>query len=102
MEKVGERVVAILDGEKPLIRIFGCGVRVEDEVPTDTENEFSKLMIEQGTKNPCILLDDGKKVFGCECWWGKEVLLAGYKSLGWIVEVVDIEAYRKEKSESVE
>ncbi len=54
-----------------------------------------------GQKNPRIKLDNGKFVYGCECWWGdldtlnkymKEWLKKGYKIIN-----IDIDEHRKKE-----
>lgn len=90
--EVGERVGAILEADDEKVRLFGYGVFAgEEEAPTApfgfTWEEFENLAREQwpkrvfeqrkneGTlrpKNPKIELDDGRVVWGQECWWGPE------------------------------
>lgn len=69
--EVGERVGAILSGNATEVQFLGYGVRLEDEVPPDDVGGFNL-----GIPNPCLLLDNGEKVYGCEVWWGSEELIA--------------------------
>jgi hypothetical protein len=82
--QVGDRVGAVSHTDDTTVYVFGYGVRVEDEVsPSGVIN----------VPNPTILLDNGKKVYGCECWWGPEQAVRA-----WIgdlkVTEVDIEEAR--------
>lgn len=54
------------------VKMFGFGVYVGDEVPTADVGGFGSALHEQGITNPTIRLDNGVKVYGCECWWGAE------------------------------
>lgn len=66
---VGQRVAAIMDASATDVRLFGYGTYVGDEVPPP-EIQFMGMHID--VPNPKIVLDDGKVVWGCECWWGPE------------------------------
>lgn len=83
-----------MDGDDQEVRVYGFGVRVADEIPTGAGG-FGKIIEDLGHKNPCILLDNGKKVYGCECWWGPEEeirsIITGRK-----IVVVDVEKARTE------
>lgn len=73
MKKIGDRVGAILRADKDTVHFFGYGVYVGDEIPHERAVGFLAVAgREAGITNPKILLDDGKDVFGCECWWGSE------------------------------
>ena len=62
MSKIGEKVIAIKniskDGEK--VNIFGYGEYLGEKPCPELK----------GRLNPCIRLDNGKIVWGCQCWWG--------------------------------
>ena len=81
---VGDRVGAI-KGTNPdgSVSFFGWGVYEGDREPLP-ETIFMFLPWKdrgidlEGLTNPCILLDSGERVFGCECWWGSE---AGVQSM---------------------
>ena len=98
MVDVGGRVIAIKSSDDTTVWIFGYGVRVADEVPGSAGGFMGKALVENEIENPCILLDSGKKVYGCECWWGSEKLAQKHIIDKQIVEV-DIEEYRKEIEE---
>ena len=64
--KKGERVGAIRDGDGDTINLYGFGVYEGDQkVPTD-------IAWYEGQINPRIKLDDGRVVWGMQCWWGAE------------------------------
>ena len=75
--------------------IFGCGVYVGDEVPDSTATGNARMMYEEGVANPKIILDSGKVVWGCECWWGPEEQLEE-KTQGREVVEVNIDDSRKQ------
>jgi hypothetical protein len=58
-----------------------------------------------GFPNPLIELDDGKHVWGCECWWGPEdkikAVVAEAESKGAAIVPIDIDAARKEWASSI-
>ena len=53
---------------------------------------------ELGHTNPRIRLDDGKVVYGCECWWATEAkvraMVAEHEARGVPIVAVDIDAAR--------
>ena len=59
--KAGARVGAIRDATDSKVNMFGYGVYDGDIKHPDL-----------GFPNPRITLDDGRIVWGCECWWGPE------------------------------
>lgn len=61
---VGTRVGAIQKSDKEAVYLYGFGVYAGREVPP--ENRGFRI------PNPKIELDNGKVVFGCECYWGPE------------------------------
>jgi len=69
VRKKGERVGAIWSAKEGVVLFFGYGVYVGDEVPPKEVNE---IFNEIGLPNPKIELDNGKVVYGIECWWGSE------------------------------
>ena len=87
--KVGERVIALLDAKDGVVRSFGEGVYAGD---FDLPKEVGGFNF--GQKNPRIDLDNGKVVWGCECWWGpKESVLKRFPS-DWKWVELDIEKER--------
>ena len=65
--QVGARVGAMLGARDKTVRFLGYGVYQGDEVPPENIGGFN-----MGFPNPKIVLDNGKVVWGCECWWGAE------------------------------
>lgn len=57
----GTRVLAITHSEEGKVFVIGSGVYAGEHVHPDI-----------GIPNPRIDLDNGKTVWGCECWWGPE------------------------------
>ena len=65
MNEINARVGAVLKADKTTIHFFGYGKYTGDEIPPEEVRGFNI-----GVPNPKIELDNGKTVFGCECWWG--------------------------------
>jgi len=61
--KVGTRVGAIRSIDDDTAYLFGYGVY---------EGKHLLLLVGTEIRNPRIKLDNGKVVWGCECWWGPE------------------------------
>lgn len=91
MTKIGERVGAILSADGDRVQLLGFGKYVGDEVPGEGIAGFNI-----GIPNPKIVLDSGKVVFGCECWWGTESQIRKQIGSRKIVEV-DIDDARAKK-----
>jgi len=87
--KVGDRVGAICSANATEVRFFGYGVYEGDLEPPFGPLGFTKEEFEQSCRevaeeggatnyihkpytNPCIKLDNGGTVWGCQCWWGPE------------------------------
>lgn len=71
--EINERVGAVASriGNKAVI--FGYGIYEGNKIPdTDDVTFFGQSLKQIGLSNPCILLDSGERVYGCECWWGAE------------------------------
>jgi hypothetical protein len=66
MREKGTRVGAIKSANETTVYLFGYGVYEGDEVPP------TGLMNELGVKNPKIVLDNGKVIWGYQSWWGPE------------------------------
>ncbi|MEW6096234.1 MAG: hypothetical protein AB1567_06885 [bacterium] len=72
MTKVSDRVGCIWGtNENGDVEFLGYGTYVGDEVPIGSVGLFGEICQEQKILNPKIVLDSGKVVWGCECWWGK-------------------------------
>lgn len=61
MAKQGERVGAIRCADSEEVKFYGYGVYEGDTLPPDFP-----------IPNPTIKLDNGKTVYGYECWWAPE------------------------------
>ncbi len=96
--QIGDRVGAIMSANKEEMRIFGYGQYMGEEVPPDNIL-FTGIPHSEATggmTNPKILLDSGKVVWGCECWWGPEdqvkASIAGRKVVEFDIEQERINA----------
>lgn len=84
---VGARVGAILSGDNTEVHLLGFGVYDGEheppfgpmQAPKEEYDAMVKEMKAAGQlpadyawKNPRITLDDGRVVWGCQCWWGPE------------------------------
>jgi len=90
---VGQRCGAILSANQDEVRLLGYGIRVADEVPHGAGG-MAEILVKTGIGNPCILLDNGKKVFGCECWWSSEQRVKEMIGNRKVIEV-DVEEARR-------
>lgn len=71
--QVGERVGAILSANAETVQFLGYGTFQGEVVPDDPAVGFMGVSFQELNRtNPCILLDNGDKVYDCECWWGSE------------------------------
>ena len=66
--EIGERVAAISHTQDNTVYLYGFGVYEGDYIPPKEVGGFNI----SGMPNPRIRLDNGKVVYGCECWWGDE------------------------------
>lgn len=88
MTKIGERVIAISCVKDGIVYYYGEGVYTGDFLLPPEARGFNF-----GQENPRIDLDNGKTVYGCECWWGPiDKVKTNFESLEWVV--VDIEEER--------
>lgn len=112
--KPGDRVGAVLGGNKKRVEVIGFGVyegRLPiGDGPDDPVGGFAEMKHEAAKeypefaaeirKNPRIKLDSGETVWGCECWWGAEEGLkermAQWEKQGTEVVMVSIDAIRAE------
>jgi len=74
MTKPGSRVIAVRNAEGDTVWIYGYGKYVGDEHPPEGTVgcfgiDVGKI---EGYTNPKIELDNGKVVWGCQCWFGPE------------------------------
>lgn len=74
--KVGERVGAILGRDETELQFIGFGTyQGEKPLPPKPDGPvgtIAEAVRAVGMPNPCIALDGGGVVWGCECWWGSE------------------------------
>lgn len=83
MAKEGDRVLAVSHSDHGTLYIFGEGTYMGEMNPGDFSEDnqpvgfFAEVAKDiPNYTNPCIKLDDGSIVWGCECWWG---LLEGFR-----------------------
>ena len=99
MSRVGERVGAIHTTSADEVQLFGFGVYAGREVPCEeAAGWLADMAREMGHDNPKIVLDSGKVVYGCECWFGPEAEVREMIGDRRVVEV-DIDAARAEYRE---
>ena len=94
--KKQERVGAVCSIKNGKMKLFGYGIYEGNKIPeSDDVKFFGNLLKELGILNPCILLDSGERVYGCECWWGCEEKVKDILSRAKKVINVDIDEVRK-------
>jgi hypothetical protein len=76
----GERVFAVESATESEVRLFGRGVYDGEFNPPFASD------VPQFT-NPRITLDDGRVVWGMECWWGAESRLEAFVAGRNVIEV---------------
>ncbi len=96
--KIGQRAGAILsaDTDTDTIQLLGYGVYEGYFIPGEEVGGLASMVRECGHPNPRIKLDNGKEVYGCECWWGPEKTIQKRVAAYSIVEHVDIEKVRRQ------
>lgn len=77
MKNIGERVGAILSANDECVKLLGFGVYVGDFKPDVPCLGIPADELPDGFVNPKIELDDGRVVWGCQCWWGDEDKVCG-------------------------
>jgi len=96
----GERVGVIFGRDGSTVSFLGYGIYEGEEVPHTAVGFLVAGMIQANRKNPKILLDSGKLVWGCECWWGPEdkiiQRLDRWRDEGFEIVDVDIDTLRAE------
>ena len=98
--KQGDRVGAVESATDDTVNFFGWGFYEGDEVPDEQAAGFlAEAAREHGNTNPKILLDSGKVVWGCECWWGSEERVQKMIGDREVVEVDIDEARARAKGE---
>ena len=94
VRKANKRVGAWLSADDEQVHLLGYGVYVGDEVPGPEVGGLGEFVRTLGHTNPKIVLDSGKVVWGCECWWGSEDEMVR-KIAGRRVVDVDIDEVRR-------
>ena len=67
---VGSRIFAISYADAVEVRLYGFGVRLPDALPIDAVGELAQYSRDK--PNPCLKLDNGDILYGCECHWDLE------------------------------
>lgn len=93
-DAIGSRVGAISHVDIATVHFFGYGVYDGDHVPPADLPGWAGMLGEINTPNPRITLDNGKHVYGCECWWGPEDKVRE-RIAGCNIIIVDIDEARK-------
>lgn len=94
------RVVALSHvDDDGIVYSFGEGVYLGDMIPGSVEDMPEPVGLlaalrDSSAPNPCIRLDSGQYVWGCECWWGS-VDRIKKKFQGYKFVAVDIDEHRK-------
>jgi hypothetical protein len=71
MTMIGERVLAVRDGDNENLYVYGEGIYVGDlQPPKGTPTPLGEVddSFPPNWTNPCIRLDSGHIVWGCQCW----------------------------------
>ena len=95
MAKVGERVGAILSADESGVKFLGYGTFEGEFVPPKEVGGLGVFLNELNVPNTKITLDNGKVVWGCECWWAPEAEMK-QKLEGKTIIETDIDVVRLE------
>ena len=68
---VGSRIFAISYADMAEVRLYGFGIRLPDALPLDAAGELAAHSRDK--LNPCLKLDNGDILYGCECHWDLEI-----------------------------
>ena len=101
MTQVGARVGAILSANAEEVRLIGYGTYVGSKIPEEAVGWMAEGLREYGVGNPCIELDSGQVVYGCECWFGPESRIREMIGGRRVIEV-DIDQVRANAMEGAE
>lgn len=71
--KEGTRVTAWSHSTEETVFSYGSGIYMGNKIPPEG---VEYLGTNVKSANPQINLDNGKTVWGCECWWGEEAAYA--------------------------
>jgi len=88
-----------IDDDNKQVEFLGYGELIGYETPDENARGVAPIVRALGQLNPKILLDNGKIVWGCECWWDKESIvkkdIEQFIKEGFVITEVDIEEVRK-------
>jgi len=76
-EPVGTRVKLISHIDEDTVYCLGYGIYEGYKRPCDFPKDqrpgglLGQILVENKHDNPCIKMDDGNYIWGCECWWGE-------------------------------
>lgn len=71
--EIGAKVGAVLSAVDGVVHFLGWEVYGGDVIPEDRGPGYVATSLHNAKlRNPKIILENGKVVYGCECWWGKE------------------------------
>lgn len=96
LRPAGLRVGAISHADDYTVYLFGYGIYQGDIIPPPEDN-VRFLGFPMDRASPCILLDNGKRVYGCECWWASEQRIDA-EIRGRTVKIIDIDEARKKNA----
>lgn len=92
------------NGPQGTLYLFGYGVYEGDFVPKEAVGWMAEANQEVGAVNPRLRLDNGKVVYGCECWWGSEEKVKNIEGMaakaGAAVVILDIDEVRRKFKEA--
>jgi hypothetical protein len=95
IREISTRIGAVLGSRDNVVWFLGYGTYDGDHIPPAEIGGFNC-----GVPNPKLMLDTGKVVWGCECWWGSEAAMRlkveAWEKAGWEVSLVDIDDARRE------
>ncbi len=95
---VSRRVGAVQSCKEGHMKLFGYGDYIGDFLPVEAVGWMAEAARKAGVTNPKIMLDNGKVIYGCECWWGNEDRVKEMVAAAEKVTDIDIEVVRKEYS----
>lgn len=70
---IGSRIIAISHSKDGVVHSYGKGTYIGNRRPPDGTRTMMGVVGPDFPKdftNPCIVLDSGGIVWGCQCWWG--------------------------------
>jgi hypothetical protein len=98
-ENLNKRVGVIYSKTPKEVIFLGFGIYEGDFIPIGAMGKMAEIMRENSIKNPRILLDNKKFVYGCEALFDSEDFikrqLVWYKNAGITIKETDIDEIRK-------